>query len=293
MPRDLDTVPPPARRIAVTGANSSTGRRLLTHLATTPTATTPTAAATETTALVRQYAELPATRIVTDWTSSPQALEAVQAADIVIHLSGVFAGPDWQTHYDGTVATAKRVATATRPGQRLLYLSYVDADATASNWYQRAKGLAEQILAGSPADTLILRIPPIIYGTIEPGAFERRMLPSEPGSPITVIGDGGKRFRPLYSGDLIAALVAACTTGAPGTWDLVGPESLSVNEIVHRLNGPHVTVRHLPTEVVAVPQSVIDLFTEPGRQPDVGTAWRMLGMTPTPLAAIWPPVASR
>jgi NADH dehydrogenase len=280
------THPTPADplKITVTSANSSTGQRLLPRLAAIP---------AQVTALVRSPIDLPAARVVADWTTSPEALEAIRAADVVIHLSGVFAGPDWQTHYDGTVATAEHLAKATRAGQRVLYLSYVDADPEAPNWYEKAKGLAEQKLNGSPAQVLILRIPPIIYGTAAPGAFERRMLPADSPGPVTVIGDGTKRFRPLYSGDIVKALVAACTTDAAGTYDLVGPENLSVNEIVYRLNGPGVTIQPLPVaaarRIPAIPDTAIELFTKPGREPDPVTAWRILGITPTPLADIWPP----
>jgi uncharacterized protein YbjT (DUF2867 family)/transposase len=263
--------------ITITGANSSTGRRLLTCLATTP---------AHVTALVRQHVDLPAARVVEDWTRTQEAADAIGAADVVIHLSGVFSGPDWQTHHDGTVATAERVARALRPGQRLLYLSYTDADPDAANWYQRAKGLAEQALTDSPAHRVILRIPPIVHGISAPGAFERRMLPAEPGGPVTVIGDGTKRFQPLCSADLVDALMAACTQGRPGTHDLVGPDKLSVEQIVRHLNGPDITIKHLPVAaartIPALPPTVIDLFTTPGREPDPVPTWRMLGLAPTP-----------
>jgi uncharacterized protein YbjT (DUF2867 family) len=270
--------------IAVTSANSSTGKRLLTCLTSTSAAVT---------ALVRHPADLPADAIITDWTRSPDAPSAIGQADVIIHLSGVFNGPDWQTYHEGTVQTAERVADATRAGQRLLYLSYVDADPESANWYERAKGRAEQALTKSAADVLILRIPPILYGTDQPGAFERRMLAEHSGAPVTVIGDGTKHFRPLYSGDIINALIAACTSTATGIYDLVGPENLTINDIIRRINGPTASMRHLPVEaarqIPAIPDTAIDLFTKPGREPDPTTAWHALGITPTPLNTIWRP----
>ncbi|OXM59693.1 SDR family oxidoreductase [Amycolatopsis vastitatis] len=275
------------RSITVTSADSSTGRRLLTRLADTP---------AHVTALVRQRVELPAARMVDDWTRTSEAADAISAADVVIHLSGAFSGPDWQTHHDATVATTEHVARALMPGQRLLYLSYLDADPQASNWYHRAKGLAEQALADAPADCVILRIPPLIYGSSTPGAFERRMLPTTPGGPVTVIGDGTRRFQPLYSTDLINALINACTHATPGTHDLTGPDTLSVEQIVRSLNGPDVAIDYLPAAaartISALPASVIDLFTTPGREPDPTPTWRMLDLTPTPLTEIWPPHTS-
>jgi hypothetical protein len=119
------------------------------------------------------------------------------------------------------------------------------------------------------------------------------MLPTEPHGPVTVIGEGSKRFRPIYSADLIAALTAARTLGTPGTYDLAGPESLFINEIVHHLKGPDVTIKQMPVaaaeHIPGLPHAVIDLFTKPGREPDPTTAWHMLDITPTPLATIWRP----
>jgi hypothetical protein len=41
-----------------------------------------------------------------------------------------------------------------------------------------------------------------------------------------------------------------------------------------------------------MPDTVIDLFTKPGREPDSMTAWRTLDITPTPLDTLWPPTAN-
>ncbi len=118
------------------------------------------------------------------------------------------------------------------------------------------------------------------------------MLPAPGGGPVTVLGDGTRRFRPLSSGDIVDALAAAVTADVTGIYDLVGPEDLTVGQIVRRLNGPDAPVRYLAPEearrIPAIPPSVIDMFTKPGRETDPVTAWNLLRLTPTPLDAIWP-----
>ncbi|MDQ0904819.1 hypothetical protein QFZ22_000804 [Streptomyces canus] len=74
-------MPETIHKITDTGANSSTGRRLL--------ARTPA----QVTARVRQRVDLPAARIVDDWTRTHEATDVIGAADVVIHRGGVFSGP--------------------------------------------------------------------------------------------------------------------------------------------------------------------------------------------------------
>ncbi len=67
---------------------------------------------------------------------------------------------------------------------------------------QRAKGLAERVLTNSPAQSVILCIPPTVSGLQHTWRFRAAHA---------------SRRQPLYSADLVNALIAGCTHGTPGT----------------------------------------------------------------------------
>jgi NADH dehydrogenase len=270
--------------VVITGANSVTGRRTLQLLQGTT---------ARTTALVRQSVDLPADEIITGWTESPAAVEALAKADVVIHLSGVFAAPNWAGYEDGTVGTTQRVADALsgRP-VRVVYFSYVGADPAAQNWYVKSKGLAEQALQALP-NTVIFRIQPIVRGGEAPAPFEQMLLQRAPGAPVRVFGDGTQRSRPIYVDDVAAAaLAAAGGAGGAGTFDLGGPDELSVVELIQLINGRPVPVEKVTPEAAShlpgPPATVVDLLANltPARQVEATAA--AFGLRLTPLSRIWP-----
>jgi uncharacterized protein YbjT (DUF2867 family) len=145
----------PTRSIVVTGANGPTARDLLPRLA---------GSHVRVIALVRTPEDLPADEVVDDWTRSARALEALADASVVVHLSAVFAAPDWDSYQAGNVATTRRVVDAISPDARLVYLSYAGADPADDNWYIKSKGQAEDLVR-SITDSVIFRIDTIVVDT--------------------------------------------------------------------------------------------------------------------------------
>jgi NADH dehydrogenase len=140
--------------VAVTGANSLTGKTLLQRLKGTN---------ARVIALVRSPIELPAEQVISDWVSAPEAMQAMQNADIVVHLSGELFARGANPYYAANVQTAQAVAQALHQGhtKRVLFLSYVGADATSANLYLRTKGQAEQLLLKS-GKAIVFRCPAMI-----------------------------------------------------------------------------------------------------------------------------------
>jgi uncharacterized protein YbjT (DUF2867 family) len=268
--------------VVVTSANSRTGRDVLADLAGT---------GAHVTALVRTEADLPAAEVVTDWLTSPRTAEVLAEADVVVHLSGVFAAPTWEAYAEGTVGTTRRLIDALGSATpRIVYVSYVGADAASDNWYVRSKGEAEDLLAGRNA--VIFRVHPIVRGAGDPAPFER-MLQAAPGTAVKIFGDGSQRFSPVYAADVVAAVAAAVAgSGEPGTYDLVGPDHLPMTELAQLVNGRTPELELVPVEVAlkvpALLPTIVDIFAKPTVPGSTAEVTRLFGVSPTPLKAIWP-----
>jgi NADH dehydrogenase len=107
-----------------------------------------------------------------------------------------------------------------------------------------------------------------------------------PDQPVRVFGDGEQKFNPLYAGDLVDAIIAAASgAGEAGIYDLVGPDQLSMAEMVSLVNGFQV-----PLDLVAVPPTptVEDVFAHPAFPGSGADAVVTFGLTLTPMRQIWP-----
>ncbi|WP_405728488.1 sugar nucleotide-binding protein [Streptomyces sp. NBC_01537] len=278
------------RTVVVTGANSRTGRDLL------PLVSDPNVRVT---ALVRTPEDLPADEVVPDWTRSPRAVEVIANASVVVHLSGVFAAPDLDTYEAGNVASTRRVVDSIHPAARLIYVSYVGADSAHDNWYIRTKGQAED-LVNSVSDSVIFRVHPMVGGHDDPRPFELMLRQKGPDAPVRVMGDGTQQFRPVHAADVIDAIVRATHgLGKAGTYDLVGPSDLTIEDMAEKINGYAVPIDRVPIDRVAVPPgppaTVVDLLANPTRSSDPDTVARIFELTLTRPETGWPiagPVSS-
>ncbi|WP_063043363.1 NAD-dependent epimerase/dehydratase family protein [Nocardia pseudovaccinii] len=273
------------RTIVVTGANSLTGRGLLNRLAN---------SGARVIALVRTPVELPAAEVISDWTRSLQATEAIADASMVVHLSGVFAAADLDSYHAANVASTRRVVESINPAARLVYLSYVGADAEHDNWYIKTKGKAENLVRKIP-DSVIFRIHPIMRGVETPSPFELMLRQPDSGAPVRVIGDGTQRFRPIHASNVIDAIInAARGIGEAGTYDLVGPSDLTITDMVEMVNGKVVPVQHLSVDQAAAlpgpPATVVDVLANPIPSFDPEAAGRAFGLTLIRPEDTWPPV---
>jgi uncharacterized protein YbjT (DUF2867 family) len=276
--------------VAVAAANAHTGRRLLPRLR---------ELGYRTVALVRRRAELPADEVIADWIESPRAREALEQADFVVPLAGDLRARGAAGYEDVHARTTQVVADAMRRGRarRAVYLSYVSADEASPNLYNRTKAVAERLLRESGKEAVIFRCPAILGSPVDPGPLEEAFFVR--GGRVVMLGDGRQRQMPLYRGDAVEAIVAALSRGAPGVYELVGPEEMSADDLARLVN------RSAPVRITHVPGWAARLLgrVHPALSPElvdvmladsVGDASRAVaefGLEMTPLTWVWAPGA--
>lgn len=256
--------------VVVTGASGFVGRALLEALA-------PSGA--RTIALVRQPARVPASQILAGPLDAPWAVDALEAADQVVHLAGALR-PD-TSYWDANVQTAAVVARAVRRGvaRQIVFLSYIGASVTARNEYLRSKAEAERILAATGRDLVVLRASHIIGTPEAPGPLAEALRARADGT-VLVPGDGTQQVAPVFVGDVVDCVLAALAGGErgpqssgpePGTYDLTGPDTMTLNELVALVNRGQARVRHVPEGLArlaalflpSLPAALVDVMLRP------------------------------
>jgi uncharacterized protein YbjT (DUF2867 family) len=131
--------------------------------------------------------------------------------------------------------TERLVGAATRAGVRkYVFASGAGAAADAPKVWFRAKWFGEEAIRGAGIAHAIIR-PSWVYGP-EDRALNRfevfhRRLPFVP-----VIGDGSQRLQPVFVDDVAEAMAQAASTDGPtGTFEMGGPEVMSMNEVLRTM----------------------------------------------------------
>lgn len=185
---------------------------------------------------------------------------AITDAEVVVHLAGTLRPRRPDTHAQANLDTvAATVAALKRSAvQRVVFLSYIDADPGSANPYLRAKGEAEELVHASGTPAVVFRATHIYGPADTPGPTAAAML-SRNGRPVSVLGNGRQRYAWLARRDAVAALAAAALdTGAPtGTFELAGPQAYAVDDFVRRINAPGTAIRHLPPGVARLVGRVV------------------------------------
>ena len=158
---------------------------------------------------------------------------AVRDADAVVNLVGILREQGRQrfesVQHEGAGAVAKAAALH---GARLVHMSALGVDATATSVYARSKAAGEQaVLAAVPTATIVR--PSTVFGP-EDDFFNKfaslaRFLPVLP-----LIGGGNTRFQPVFAGDVAAAITAAVAgeTKPGATYELGGPEVMTLRDVM-------------------------------------------------------------
>ncbi|MYF01018.1 MAG: NAD(P)H-binding protein [Gammaproteobacteria bacterium] len=233
-------------RIAVTGANSSVGLRLLAHAADAGIAVN---AGVRSESALRSLPshDLISPRIISY--REPDSLDALlDDCGSVVHLAGILI-PGKHTNYrEANVdATASVADAARRCGlQSLVFISVLGASPGSANPYFRSKGEAEKIAAGSAPAGVVIRTP-ILLG---PGsAGSAALLASVKRGKASLLGGGKYVLQPLDVDDLCAAIIAACRRPEAGTYELAGPERIAYRDLVRQtaeLLGRPIRLRSVP-----------------------------------------------
>ena len=233
-------------KIAVTGANSSVGLRLLERAA---------GIGVEVNAGVRSDSalrSLPSHELISPRIISyrePESLDALLSdCDSAVHLAGILIpGPNTSYREANVDATASVADSARRGGlQALVFISVLGASSDSSNAYFRSKGEAEQLAAGAEPAGVIVRTP-ILLG---PGsAGSAALLATAQKGKAGLLGGGKYLLQPLDVDDLCDAILFACRHPAAGTYELAGPERISYRDLVSlaaELLGRTVQIRAVP-----------------------------------------------
>ncbi len=232
--------------IAVTGANSSVGIRLL-QLAATQGITVNAGVRSERAAASLPKHERIAPRVI-DYGDANSLDGLLSGCDSAVHLAGILIPERGAGYREANVDATAAVADAARHGKlrSLVFISVLGADADSGNPYFRSKGEAELVAAGRSPAGVIIRTP-ILLGPGSSGSAS--LLASARRGKARLPGGGANTLLPLDIDDLCAAILNACRKPRAGVHELAGPESLSYSDLVRRtadLLGQDMRVRGFP-----------------------------------------------
>jgi len=224
----------PLMTIAVTGANSSVGLNLLSHLTNVEDSVV--------NAIVRSdhaAESLPSSPAVTPqiipYEDVEQLTRAMEGASCVVHLAGVLIESKTSTYKKANVDTAAAIAEAARRSglEHIVLVSVIGANPDSPNRYLRSKGDAERLVTGSGVPSTIIRTP-ILLGRDTAGAAG--LMRAVRQEKVRLLDGGRYKMRPLDLDDLSRAILAAIKTRREGVsiYELVGPEVIRYRELVTR-----------------------------------------------------------
>ncbi len=164
--------------------------------------------------------------------------EALEGVKTVIHLVGIIVATREQSFEKAHIVGTKTVLeTTVRAGvRRYVHMSAMGVEAGRGlSEYYRTKWAAEVAVRASDVEATVLR-PSIIFG---PGDdFVNQLARAVRLSPVVPLPGGGTtRFQPVWVGDVAECFLQAArmdNTPHP-VYDVVGPEILSLREIVNVL----------------------------------------------------------
>ncbi len=259
-------------KICITGANSSVGQNLLSHLADKDGVEIVAGVRSE-----KSFADLPQSTNITPTTisyeDSASLNKAMENADCVIHLAGILIETKYSNYASANVAATAAVVAAAKAQnlKHIIFISVVGAGPASNNAYFRSKGCAEQLVADSGIATTILRTP-ILLGPGTAGADSLISAASNPN--CKVLGGGHYCMRPLDTDDLSTALSKLCLNPASGvsTHELVGPESIPYRDLIKRtaqMMGKEVEVGSVPVLMAKIGAAITSTLKEGGITPTV------------------------
>lgn len=231
----------------------------------------------------------------------PETIDAaVEGADAVVNLVGIFNGNLDQVHVEG----ARKLAEAAKSAgaDAFVHISAIGTDADSDSDYSRTKALGENAVRAAFPEATIIR-PSVVFGPED--NFTNRFA-SLSGFPVLPVIAPTTRFQPIFVRDLGNAIAAAALDGrthGEKTYELAGPDVVTMRELnrdIAKMAG------HSP-ELVDVPNFMSGMIAGLGFLPGAPLTrdqWIMLqkdnvpsgknpglkafGITPTPMSAVAP-----
>jgi nucleoside-diphosphate-sugar epimerase len=223
--------------VVVTGANGQVGRKLLPLLR---------PYCSRLIALVRTNQELAVDQVIPDWLNSVEAQTEIASSEVVIHLAGNL-NPKDRDFVNANVKTTEKVISVINSKliKRIIYLSYVGASVESKNAYLATKGQAEQLLEKTGFPVTIFRCGHIIGSPDYPGLTAQNLLAVD-NKAVKVLGNGKQKVQPIYLEDVTSGIISALAQNKNGIFDLVGLETMTMDELVRLLNQREVKISHIP-----------------------------------------------
>lgn len=160
---------------------------------------------------------------------------AIRGADAVVNCAGILAESGKQTfdaiHTEGAAMVAEIAAEEGVPA--LVHISSIGASVESTSRYAQSKAEGEALVQTVYPDAIVLR-PSVIFGTEDD--FFNRFATLAKLSPIVPIFGADTLMQPIYVDDVAAAVEMALTKGCePGVYELGGPETTRLNDLIIRM----------------------------------------------------------
>ena len=230
--------------------------------------------------------------------SADSVAEAIDSADGVVNLCGVFGRQMHGTHVEGA-ANVARAAAAAGAGS-LVHISAIGADPESESAYGRTKGEGEAAVRDAFPGATIIR-PSLVFGPED--ALTNRFA-AMARLPLLPVLAGKRNFQPVFVRDLGQAIALAAldpVRHGGNSYEIGGPQRLSMVELHREI----LSVTGQKPDVVELPDIAGKLLSWFGWVPGAPLTrdqWLMLqrdnvpapgapgldafGIRPTPLAAV-------
>lgn len=168
---------------------------------------------------------------VCDITNADQVARVLEGADAAVNLVGILKGDMQAAHVIGARNIAQAAARAGLGA--LVHVSALGADPESESNYGRTKGEGEvAVRAAFPTATIIR--PSLIFG--QDDGLTNRFAGMITSAKVVPVVRGGTKFQPAHVGDVaraIALAVADPRTHGGQTYELGGPDVLTMSELLH------------------------------------------------------------
>lgn len=200
----------------------------------------------------RRGVPLGAELVPCDLARGPVPAEALRGCDAIVNLAGIKREEGTQTFEAVHVAATHRLLAAAHEAgiRRFVHVSVVCSRPDARSPYHDTKWRAEEAVRGSALDTTVLR-PGVIYG---PGddMVTHLVKMIRFAALFPVVGRGDSVLQPVDVRDVAEAVAAALDRprSIGGTYDVVGPERLTLSMVVRTVaDGVGLPLHIVPTPV--------------------------------------------
>ncbi len=204
-----------------------------------------------------------------DMTDAGSLRRAVDGCDAVVHLVAIITGRPRDFERLMISGTRDLVAAAKEAGvRRFVLMSALGTSEQTKTLvpYYHAKWEMEGAVKGSGIEHVVFR-PSFVFGR-DGGVLQRFVRQVRLSPVVPVPGDGERRLQPIWVDDVAAFFAAAVATptATNRTFDLVGPDRVTWNELfgrIARLLGKRRSLVHVPMRVVRGVAAVAERLPSP------------------------------